>query len=130
MSYDSLIREVCEKYDIEVNLVKAVIRVESAFEKKAVSKNGSSRGLMQLTKGTAKRFGVRNIFCERENIEGGVKYLKFLESLFGKDLRRILASYNIGEGRVYKKPIPERGKEYANLVLACKEKYDKRDGHV
>jgi soluble lytic murein transglycosylase-like protein len=126
--YDFLIKEICEKYEIDVNLVKAVIRVESAFEKNAISINGSSKGLMQLTRGTAKRFGVRNIFDPRENIEGGVKYLKFLTSLFGNDLKKVLASYNLGEGRVYNKPIPEKGKAYANLVLACKEKYDKRDG--
>ena len=125
--YHPIIVEVCDVYQTEVNLIKAIIRVESVYDKRAISKNGSSRGLMQLTKGTAKKFGVTNVHDPYENILGGVRYITHLRSIFGEDILRILASYNVGEGNVYKKKIPPNGKEYAALVLLCKAKYDRRD---
>jgi soluble lytic murein transglycosylase-like protein len=125
--YHPIIVEICENHQVDVNLVKAIIRVESVYDKSAVSKDGSSRGLMQLTKGTAKKFGVKKIHDPYENILGGVRYITHLRSIFGDDKLRILASYNVGEGRVYKKKIPSHGKEYAKIVLLCKEKYDDRD---
>jgi soluble lytic murein transglycosylase-like protein len=124
--YEVIITDIANSHNVEINLIKAIIRVESLYNSRAVSINGSSHGLMQLTKGTAKRFGVKNIYDPRENILGGVRYIVHLTSIFGKDYVRILASYNVGEGRVYKKKIPQQGKEYSNLVLLAKEKYDKR----
>lgn len=124
---EPMINEICERLDIDVNLVKAIIRVESCFEPHVVSKDGDQKGLMQLSKTTAKRFGVKNVFDPYENIMGGVKYLKHLESIFGNDLVRILASYNVGEGKIYKKKIPPAGQKYATLVLNFKSKYDKRN---
>jgi len=124
--YHIIIVEICESHQVDVNLIKAIIRVESVYDKNAVSKDGSSKGLMQLTKGTAKKFGVKKIFDPYENILGGVRYVTHLRSIFGNDNLRILASYNVGEGRVYKKKIPAHGKEYAKIVMLCKEKYDNR----
>lgn len=124
--YHPIIVEVCEDNQVNINLVKAIIRVESVYNTYAISPMGA-RGLMQLTKGTAKKFGVRNVHDPYENILGGVRYIIHLRSIFGEDLLRILASYYVGEGNVYKKKIPPNGKEYAALVLLCKAKYDKRD---
>jgi soluble lytic murein transglycosylase-like protein len=121
-----MIVEVCDVHQTEVNLIKAIIRVESVYNTYAISPTGA-RGLMQLTKGTAKKFGVRNVHDPYENILGGVRYIIHLRSIFGEDLLRILASYYVGEGNVYKKKIPPHGKEYAALVLLCKAKYDRRD---
>jgi soluble lytic murein transglycosylase-like protein len=124
--YHPIIVEICEDNQVNVNLVKAIIRVESVYNTYAVSPKGA-RGLMQLTKGTAKKFGVGNVHDPYENIIGGVRYIIHLRSIFGEDMLRILASYYVGEGNVYKKKIPPNGKEYAAMVLLCKAKYDKRD---
>lgn len=126
--YNSIIEEVCDLYDEDVNLVKAIIRVESRYNESAISVNGSCKGLMQLSKSTARKFGVKNVFDPYENITGGVKYLKHLRSIFGDDLTRILASYNVGEGKVYKRKMPSQGKKYADMILMCKYAYDRRDG--
>lgn len=124
--YHPIIVEVCEDNQVDINLVKAIIRVESVYNTYAISPKGA-RGLMQLTKGTAKKFGVRNVHDPYENILGGVRYIIHLRSIFGEDMLRILASYYVGEGNVYKKKIPPNGKEYAAIVLSCKAKYDRRD---
>ena len=52
--------------------------------------------------GTARRFGVSHPFDARDNIEGGVRYLKYLQTLFPDDLRLAIAAYNAGEGAVWK----------------------------
>jgi soluble lytic murein transglycosylase-like protein len=57
---------------------------------------------MQLIPGTARRFGVTDVWDVRQNIEGGVRYLSYLKSLFPNDLRLTLAAYNAGEGAVWK----------------------------
>jgi len=122
-----IIHGVSEKYNEDVHLVKAIIRVESSFKPNAVSKNGSCKGAMQLSKATAKKFGVSNVFDAQQNIEGGVRYLSHLRSIFGDDLFRIVASYNVGEGRVYKKSVPAVAKKYVDLVFAFRDRYEQRD---
>jgi soluble lytic murein transglycosylase-like protein len=97
--YDSLISEFAKKYRVDFALIKAMIRAESAFNPFAVSRKGA-RGLMQLMPETASRMNVSNIFNPRENIEGGVRHLKYLLSLFNDDLRLSLAAYNAGENIV------------------------------
>jgi soluble lytic murein transglycosylase-like protein len=96
-----LIESTAKKYDVDPLLVHSVIQAESAYNPYAVSHKGA-QGMMQLMPGTARRFGVRNSFDTRENIEGGVRYLKYLDSLFPNDLRLTLAAYNAGEGAVWK----------------------------
>lgn len=97
--YDPLISEISKKYQVDFALIKAIIRAESAFNPFAVSRKGA-KGLMQLMPETASRMNVLNIFNPRENIEGGVRYLKYLLSLFNDDLRLSLAAYNAGENLV------------------------------
>lgn len=124
---EPLINEICEKYEIEVNLVKAIIRVESVYNPKAVSKNKTCKGLMQLSGPTAKKYGVCDVFDPAENIEGGVKYLRFLKTLFKNDERKAIAAYNTGEENVIRLGIQPKVKKYVDLVLVYKKKYDNRN---
>jgi len=98
-SFDTLINEFCQKYEVDFALIKAIIRAESGFNPIAVSRKGA-RGLMQLMPETASRVNVSNPFNPRENIEGGVRHFKYLLSLFNNDLRLSLAAYNAGENLV------------------------------
>ena len=94
-----LVEQTASRHQIDPQLVHAIIKVESEYDPKAVSSKGAM-GLMQLIPGTAQRFGVENPFNPKENIEGGVSYLKHLLGLFGGDLSLSLAAYNAGEGAV------------------------------
>ena len=98
---DVLIQQVSEKHGIDPDLVKAVARAESNYNPYAVSRRGAM-GLMQLVPATAKRFGVANIFDVKQNLEGGIKYLKFLMETFPNNLPYILAAYNAGENAVFR----------------------------
>jgi soluble lytic murein transglycosylase-like protein len=106
-----------ERYDIDPLLVQSVIEVESDYNPFAVSPKGA-RGLMQLMPQTAKRLSVTDSFDPAQNIDGGVRYLKYLLSLFG-DEKHAIAAYNAGEGAVLKyggvPPYPETT-EYVKRV--------------
>lgn len=93
--YDQLIREISQRHNINPALVKAVIKAESDFDPNAVSKKGA-RGLMQLMPKTLKDFRVYDPFHPRENINGGVQFLKRLLKRFNNDLTLTLAAYNAG----------------------------------
>ncbi len=100
--YLDLIHTIADSHDLNPELVKAVIKIESNFNAKAVSPKGA-KGLMQLMPGTAKRFGVSDVFDPEDNIRGGVKYLAFLFDEFGEqNLDLVLAGYNAGENAVHK----------------------------
>jgi soluble lytic murein transglycosylase-like protein len=107
---NALVASIARKHDVEPSLVDSVIRVESNYNPNAVSPAGAA-GLMQLIPSTARRFGVSNTFHPEQNIEGGVRYLKYLMELYHGDERLALAAYNAGEGAVarYKgiPPYPE-----------------------
>jgi soluble lytic murein transglycosylase-like protein len=95
----NLVEQTASRYQVDPQLVHAIIKVESEYHPEAVSPKGAM-GLMQLIPETAQRFGVGNPFNPKENIEGGVGYLKHLLSLFGGDLSLSLAAYNAGENAV------------------------------
>ena len=86
-------------YHVPVELVDAIIQVESDWHPYAISSKGAV-GLMQLMPETAYRFGVRNRFVIPQNIRGGVAYLAWLMRLFHGDLRLVVASYYTGERRI------------------------------
>ncbi len=98
---ESMIHTISEQEGVDPELVKAVAKVESNYNPNAISHKGA-RGLMQLLPETARRFGVINVFDARQNIEGGVKFLKFLMTIFPNNLPYILAAYNAGENAVLK----------------------------
>ncbi len=97
--YSDIVNEAAETYDLNPNLIKAVIAAESAGKPDSVSSK-DAKGLMQLTDETAKELGVVNSFDPYENIMGGAKYLKSLLSQFSGNLPKALASYNAGPGAV------------------------------
>jgi len=118
--YAPLIEEAAGRYKVSPDLVKAMIRIESNFNPEAVSNKGC-KGLMQLLPDTAKRFGVKDIFDPTQNLEGGVKYVRFLLDYFKNDLSLALAGYNAGENAVtrYKGIPPYREtKDYVKKVTA------------
>ncbi len=123
--YDSLISEFSKKYQVDFALIKAMIRAESGFNPFAVSRKGA-KGLMQLMPETASRMNVSNILNPRENIEGGVRYFKYLLSLFDNDIRLSLAAYNAGEnlvGELRSVPPYRETVNYVRKVLSYYQSY-------
>jgi soluble lytic murein transglycosylase-like protein len=118
--YDEHIRQAAALYQIPEELIRAVIQVESDFDPRAVSP-ANARGLMQLMPETAERMLVTDIFDPRQNIFGGVRYLRVLANLFNGDIELTIAGYNAGENAVIRHggipPFPET-QEYVKRVLA------------
>lgn len=100
-TYDRLIAANAKRYGLSPALVHAVIRAESAYNPKAVSRAGA-QGLMQLMPGTAARYDVSDSFNPVENVRGGTAYLRDLMDMFDWELDLALAGYNAGEGAVIK----------------------------
>ena len=98
---DAFIVDSCLKYDIDPLLIYAQMNQESKFKSRAISHKGA-RGLMQLIPATAVRFGATDIYDPQQNIEVGVKYMRWLLNKFDGDIRLALAAYNAGEGAVIK----------------------------
>ena len=99
--YAPHIQAAAKRYNVPVELICGVILQESGGNPKARSHCGA-RGLMQLMPATARRFGVKNSYDPAQNIDGGVKYLRFLIDRFKGDLELVCAGYNAGEGNVAK----------------------------
>jgi soluble lytic murein transglycosylase-like protein len=123
--YDEHIRQASALYQIPEDLIRAVIQVESDFDPRAVSP-ANARGLMQLMPETAERMLVTDIFDPRQNIFGGVRYLRVLANLFNGDIELTIAGYNAGEGAVMRyggiPPYPET-QDYVKRVLANYRSY-------
>ena len=118
--YEPMIKRIGRKFSVDHALINAVIKAESDFNPNAVSRKGAA-GLMQLMPETAKFLKVKNRFNARQNVEGGVKYLKQLLKSFDNNLSHALAAYNAGEKAVRKyksiPPYPET-QNYVRKVLA------------
>jgi hypothetical protein len=96
----SLVHRISNTHGVDPQLVAAVMKVESNYNPGARSSKGAL-GLMQLIPATGQRFGVQDFFDPEQNIEGGVKYLRFLSDMFGpSNIDLITAAYNAGENRV------------------------------
>lgn len=116
----AIVTEKARKYDIDPSLVHAVIKAESNGNPYAVSRKGAM-GLMQLMPVTANEMQVGNPFDPEENIDGGVKYLKYLIDKFNGDLVLALAAYNAGPKAVEKTgsvPHISETKQYIKRVLS------------
>ncbi len=117
---NSLVEKTAKQFAVDPQLVHAIIGVESNYNANAVSRKGAM-GLMQLIPSTAARYGVQNPFEPRQNIRGGVTYLKYLLDLFGGDLVLSLAAYNAGEHTVLRSggvPSITETKDYVRRVKA------------
>jgi soluble lytic murein transglycosylase-like protein len=131
---DSLIEEwmsvASAKYKIPLPLVRAVVHAESNFDRFAVSSKGAS-GLMQLMPGTAREMYVRDIFDVKDNIDGGVRYLRVLANEFGGQMEKIIAAYNAGPEAVHRYddnvPPYEETQAYVRKVLALYFKYKEQE---
>lgn len=93
--YAPLIQKVSQKHGLSPQLVSAVMRVESCYDKRAVSRSGA-RGLMQLMPATAQQLGVRDSFDPEQNVDAGVRYLAQMMARFNNKLDHALAAYNAG----------------------------------
>jgi len=118
--YDDHIREACGLYHIPQALVRAVIKVESDFDPRVVSRVGAM-GLMQMMPRVANGMGVDDPFEPRQNIFGGVRFLRILANQFAGDLVLTIASYHAGAGAVRKYggiPPYETTQKYVRWVLS------------
>lgn len=121
MTIDAFIVDSSRRYNIDPLLIYSQMHQESSFKLRATSNKGAS-GLMQLMPATARRLGVNNIYDAKQNIEGGIKYMRMLLDMFGQDVNLALAGYNAGEGAVmrYGNQIPpfNETREYVRRISA------------
>jgi len=125
-AFDDYIEDAAVRYRVPPHLVRAVMHAESAFDPNAISVVGAS-GLMQLMPGTAQEMFVKDIFDAKENVEGGVRYLRVLANEFDGDMVKMVAAYNAGPEAVRKyngqvPPYPET-QAYVRKVLSLYFQY-------
>lgn len=123
--YDEWIRQAASLYQIPVELIRAVIKVESDYDPRAVSSAGA-RGLMQLMPATAEHLQVKDINDPHDNIFGGVRYLRVLANTFNGDLVLTVAGYNAGEDAVMRHggvPPYEQTRDYVVKVIRYYRRY-------
>ena len=120
-----LIDSAARRYQLDKNLLNAVVTAESAYDPKAVSKAGAV-GLMQLMPATAKRYGTTDRYNPKANVYAGSRYLRDLLLQF-QDTRLALAAYNAGENNVikynYKIPPFQETQKYVKKVMFYWKKY-------
>lgn len=124
-AFDAIIRAKARAHKMDFALIKAIVHVESSFNPYAVSHRGA-RGLMQLLPETAKRHGIHDIYDPAQNIEAGIRHLKYLASLFDNKNHLMLAAYNAGENAVLRHggiPPYTETQLYVRKVLKMKRQY-------
>ncbi len=116
--YDDIIANASQQYGVSFPLLKAIIKAESGFDPRAVSKKGA-KGLMQIMPQNFKLLGIKDPFDPSQNIHAGARYFKQMYDRFGK-LALSLAAYNAGPKAVERyKTVPpyEETEEYVKRVL-------------
>lgn len=120
-AFKDMVEDVARQYELDPNLLHAMIKVESGYNPRALSAKGA-RGLMQLMPATARRFGVSDAFDPRQNVRAGAEYVQWLLKLFKGDVELALAGYNAGEQAViragYRIPANGETRNYVPKVLA------------
>ena len=119
VAFDELIQTASGRYNVDPDLVRAVIKTESDFNTRARSNKGAM-GLMQLMPDTARLHNVGDAYDPNENVEGGVRHLRMLLERYQGDLELSLAAYNAGAGAVEKHggiPPYNETREYVRKVL-------------
>jgi len=114
-----LVRDLAPEYGLDPELVLAVVETESNYDPRALSPK-NAQGLMQLIPETAKRFGVLNVWDPKQNLRGGMAYLRWLLEQFNGDVKLALAGYNAGEASVLQhRGIPPYGEtqEYVRRIV-------------
>lgn len=127
--YDQMIKRAAEKFKIDSALIKAIIKAESNFDHQAISRVGA-QGLMQLMPATASALQVDDVFHPENNIEGGVRYLRYLLNNYRGNLTLTLAAYNAGEGTIakYNNNVPpfRETRNYIKRVLNYYKSFSKQ----
>ena len=126
MPFGDLIHEKSVKYDVDPALVAAVIEQESRFRKNARSHVGA-RGLMQLMPRTGRWMGARNLYDPEQNVDAGVKYIKYLQKRFHGNVKQTIAAYNAGEGNVKRYGGIPPFRETQTYVRKVMHNYEKRN---
>lgn len=125
---DAAIEKAASRHNVDANLVRALVKVESNFNPNAVSRKGAM-GLMQLMPQTARQLNVTNPFNPEENIDAGVRHLKHLLENYGGNVPLSLAAYNAGEGAVARGAGIPRYAETRNYVRRITHLYGAADSY-
>jgi soluble lytic murein transglycosylase-like protein len=123
---DTAIEQAARRHNVDANLVRALIRVESNFNSKAVSRKGAM-GLMQLMPSTARQLKVTNPFDPMQNVDAGVRHLKQLLQDFNGNVKLSLAAYNAGAGAVHRSAGIPNYLETRNYVSRITSLYNSGD---
>ena len=129
MPFGDLIHEKAEKYDVDPALVAAVIEAESRFKRTAQSPVGA-KGLMQLMPRTGRWMGANDLYDAEQNVDAGVKYIKYLQKRFGGNLTKTIAAYNAGEGNVQRYGGVPPFRETQTYVKRVMRNYKKRNDQL
>ena len=127
LDIDSAIEQAAARHNVDPNLVRAVVKVESNFNPNAVSRKGAM-GLMQLMPSTARQLNVKNPFDPEQNVDAGVRHLKQLLENYGGDIKLTLAAYNAGAGAVARSSGVPRYAETQNYVRRITNLYNAGSG--